>query len=62
MSEWISVKDRFPDEDTGEYLCFHKDWGVEVVTLYQVNKFDVIGLGNDKPTHWMSLPKPPTSD
>ena len=57
-SEWISVEDRLPDEDR-TYLCFHVAWGLEIIGFYQ-GRFHPIGLGDERPTHWMPLPNPPT--
>jgi hypothetical protein len=58
MSEWISVKDRLPEE-AGYYLVYprdkyHTSWfnrGFAVTTLYSI-----------KVTHWMPLPQPPETD
>jgi hypothetical protein len=72
MSEWISVKDRLPitviymEENN---LNFHS---VEIICFDGDNVYaDYFDAGNTlhfwgsfastKPTHWMSLPKPPKS-
>ena len=62
MNEWISVKDRLPEDNINVIICFQK------------RSFDFCSLGTTKDgerywhglesievliTHWMSLPEPP---
>lgn len=70
MNDWISVKDRLPDNDdtvmifptvnlgnvtyVGQYLPWSKQW---IATSYEPNYGD-----NEEviqPTHWQPLPEPP---
>ena len=72
MSEWISVKDRLPDEDDiNDYLitdgkrCFvgfyhHKAKGWDNFTLGWIQEYYADGEVDDiEITHWMPLPEPP---
>lgn len=57
QSSWIPVSES--PEITGNYLCFHPDWGQKSVNL-TTKGFDPIGLNGDLPTHWRPrLPDPP---
>ena len=67
MSEWISVKDRLPEE-RGSYLVFEPEfidselasWSVLVARYYETDKtfnYNFQVLSNV--THWMPLPEPP---
>lgn len=55
--QWINVKDRLPEKE-GLYLCYHRAWITDVIEFYN-GEFREIGLGDDKPTHWMPLPELP---
>ena len=58
---WISVKDRLPDEHR-RFLCmaFLVDCFVEAVCLYDYEKNRFVYEKNVvKVTHWMRLPTPP---
>lgn len=55
MSEWISVKDRLPEDDD-IVLTYHplaKDTDIEITTLkgWSINPTII--------SHWMPLPEPP---
>ena len=63
MSEWISVKERLPDESEvvlvyGENAC---DW-VHEVALLEGELWVDRGEGLDGVSHWMPLPEPPATD
>lgn len=64
MSQWISAKDRFPN-NKGEYLCFMN------TNIISVGRFDPdfdckeFILQTEKDgivTHWMPLPEPPKAE
>lgn len=59
MSNWISVKDRLPDENVYVLLCFKDgpDCAMEV-GIYRNNQFEA-GDFIIHPTHWQPLPDPP---
>lgn len=64
MSEWISVEDRYPDDDSGyRVLVLANDIVSEWVEIAHYNKRNWIMRGGlDYPsivTHWMPLPEPP---
>lgn len=69
MNEWISVKDRLPDED-GEVLIYmpNEDWeeliaivpfSVEHKKFYSYSDEVAIDQELKRITHWMPLPEPP---
>lgn len=53
MSEWISVKDRLPEE-FDVTLCVNKFGGMWTDQFYGGEWCD-----EEQPTHWMPLPDPP---
>lgn len=65
-SEWVSVKDRLPNEATGCVLvCMPKESHSRVRTG-QYSEYskqwyigDMCGVGGDEPIAWMPLPEPP---
>jgi Protein of unknown function (DUF551) len=63
MSEWISVKDRLPEESQ-DALAFD-DCGVIHMAIYSPEGLvyrwhcDTYGLYPHEVTHWMPLPEPP---
>lgn len=65
MSEWISVKDRLPED--GDDLSIMLVWrGIEhdydtVRWRYQQG-WDCVIQDKATITHWMPLPKPPSDD
>lgn len=71
MSEWISVKDRLPDDDE-LVLVYTKDNVMSVCPLVIANAFanlknlkvweDNNGYYVSDVTHWMPLPEPPKED
>ena len=64
MSEWISVKDRLPEE-TGAYLVLRTYKSIRPICVLHYTAHLVIrGTGfcenhDDKITHWMPLPEAP---
>lgn len=54
--EWISVKDRFP-ENPGYVLCIYKKH-LPFVAMYAYRCFSVDGL-KETATHWQPLPEAP---
>ena len=61
VQEWISVKDRLPEEN-GIYLTFNKKKQYEF-HLFQVGKRMWQGVWEeDGVTHWMPLPEPPKGE
>ena len=71
VQEWISVKDRLPEED-GHYLCNYHFGEYPKMTFTQVLDYyatDIVphfqhtlGDGSMKVTHWMPLPEPPKGE
>lgn len=72
MSEWISVKDRLPENDEevlvwyeyfryGEYNCLYQTWGIgEYFKNYNSWMIDHSTAGHKlRVIAWMPLPKPP---
>lgn len=64
MSEWISVKDRLPEDD--EQLCAFINWksGWNTTIQNEVKKWKEIKVWRSfdlerNYTHWMPLPIPP---
>lgn len=72
MSEWISIKDKWPNE--GERVLFYCDEREQFAGRFHVGKFtpfvykdgespfpefSMPGFGGILPTHWMPLPEPP---
>lgn len=60
MAEWISVKDRLPED--GRYvLAWSPGWGEWTICFY--NEFGKDWFTEDHfmpfPSHWMPLPEPP---
>ncbi len=66
VQEWISVKDRLPEEKVNcivhykHAYCDNDDYWAIGVCFYDCEKFQ-IGLAY-KVTHWMPLPQPPKGE
>ena len=64
IREWISVKDRLPDED-GHYLVLFQrklittDWHEYSIGYFRGTSFDNNDWNSVAITHWMHLPKSP---
>ena len=60
MSEWISVKDRLPENDSC-ILIYDGDVGICIYYKGKFQDFDENGYPFEKRyvTHWMPLPEPP---
>jgi hypothetical protein len=59
--EWISVKDRLPEKENEEVICYDGKIVFTGVEYSKKNDFEWIECGY-KPkniTHWMPLPNPP---
>lgn len=66
--EWISVKDRLPEEYKGaddeliNYLCYMLEYGVDIAN-YQKPAGVWVCMGiQTKVTHWMPLPEKPKKE
>ncbi len=59
--DWISVKDRLPEEEV--YILLYDDYCKEIITGELCNgnfcSYDYI---MPRVTHWMPLPEPPKED
>ena len=67
VQEWISVKDRLPEEN-GRYLTANKRWDdkISVFDLWFDSGFWYIDGKDDvfdfEVTHWMPMPNPPKGE
>ena len=63
VQEWISVKDRLPEE-SGEYLAYCGEYDGICVLYYEVlkTKGKWRTKWKDDVTHWMPLPEPPKGE
>ena len=57
MAEWISVKDRLPDNGTKVLTQF--DYGAMEASWYDSKYYQPFW---NRATHWMPLPEPPKED
>lgn len=66
--EWISVKDRLPEEYSTNLVWAPEYHDEPFVSIYKNKRFEDIEFRSDDEfriikefvTHWMPLPKPPT--
>lgn len=62
MSEWISVKDKLPEEDD-LYNVYCKDGSMAYAWFVKDRWFiDCCECGDGYVTHWMPLPEPPREE
>lgn len=63
--EWISVKDRLPEEYKGKYLCYIPGYGIGVASYFKYavwnGRWSLMGF-SVKVTHWMPLPQQPKEE
>ena len=57
MSEWISVKERLPQEGSAVLVCWKNDLGI-CIESYRLNDLAEGGLI----THWMPVPPAPSEE
>ena len=58
MSEWISVKDRLPEQE-GTYIVATVNGAVTMTHYYPRHKRFSSSRINKLVTHWMNRPEPP---
>lgn len=59
MAEWISVKDRLPEDDSHVICCTVTKKGTKNIIIgYYMDGAWRCGM-NSNVTHWMPLPEPP---
>jgi len=68
MSDWISIEDRLPDDDTRVDCKFEGVYELRENILFWVGEsgrghfggfLEIDGKGSQPATHWMPLPQPP---
>jgi len=61
MSEWISVKERFPNEGDLVLISDAREDSPAVMVSFYIHKVGRWGFRDLEfdPTHWMPLPEPP---
>ena len=60
VQEWISVKDRFPEENTT--VIASTDNGIVFQCLYVYDGWDLWEGNEVNITHWQPLPQPPKGE
>jgi hypothetical protein len=60
MAEWISVKDRLPEDDRN-VLVYSEICGI-VIADYDTNGWCDQQYNFIRPSHWMPLPEPPKGE
>ena len=67
MDNWISVKDRLPENDNLMIVLtdinnVHQDYDLaRYKKIWDEYLWETLHSESIKPTHWQSLPEPPTS-
>ncbi len=59
MAEWISVKDRLPEEGSYVLVFVNLGYGYTIGTSLYLNKSFKM---DENITHWMPLPEPPKGE
>ena len=62
MQEWISVKDRLPEDQEEVLVCTRSKNGVRNIDKGYMAIDRFIHRGRAEVTHWMPLPKPPKGE
>ena len=65
VQEWISVKDRLPEENTEVLIYCKTNSGKEVFFVDKICYFrglPIWQVWSEKVTHWMPLPEPPKGE
>lgn len=69
MTEWVSVKERLPEDDERVLIFLPSEtWTTHVKTGRFVHSYktwfigDMNSVGGSQPTHWMPLPELPKMD
>ncbi len=57
MSEWISVKERLPQDSRAVLVCWKNDFGISIES-YRLYDLEQAGLI----THWQPLPPVPSEE
>ena len=57
VQEWVSVKDRFPEENTTVIVA--TDNGIVFQCLYAYDGWDLWDDNDVNITHWQPMPQPP---
>lgn len=66
MAEWISVKERLPEEKKAHYLCYLDDDSIAVCYWSNISingiRWEWHNPNWKEVTHWMPLPEPPKEE
>lgn len=56
--EWIAVGEGRNIPEGIRVMFYHRSWGTSIGRWHGLDK-TVVGLLDDRPTHWMPIPAPP---
>ena len=59
VQEWISVKDRLPEDQEEVLVCTRSKNGIRNIDKGYMAIDRFIHRGRDEVTHWMPMPNPP---